>query len=435
MIDRDLVIARTDLVSLVADDGHRLKAKGREFVIVCPFHEDSSPSCSIVPHKRMWHCFGCGLGGTAIDWVMHSHGLSAGDALRLLAQRAGIAVDGVVNQGVKQGGGPTQEELERRARKAAEEAAEEDAKSMTLARKIWEAAKSEKAGTGPVFADGSGPNHERARAYFAKRGVPLHRLPGGTLPLSLRYDGDCRRGKQDGDAIDIGEKVPAVVCCVALGKVIQGVQRIYLDVGGEDRKLSGGPAKLGAGVLGGGGAVRLVTRPMGKAAIERGVLVVTEGIETGLAVAAMLHEPGDAAGACKAGVWACVSAGGMERVVLGPEIVDPEHGGWCKRVIIAADWDELKPRRKRVRNEVTGEMEWQVTGAVRRGTEAAWALARRLTQEHPHLVVQVAIPEAAVATEVVELRSAAGGDCRLMVGLIGWMWWPMRMRWMVGMLV
>ncbi|MEI7766461.1 MAG: DNA primase [Phycisphaerae bacterium] len=67
-----------------------LHKKGREYVGVCPFHEDHRPSMTVVPHKQIFHCFVCGAGGDVFQFVMRYHKMTAGEALRHLAQKRGI---------------------------------------------------------------------------------------------------------------------------------------------------------------------------------------------------------------------------------------------------------------------------------------------------------------------------------------------------------
>ncbi|MCA9284240.1 MAG: DNA primase [Phycisphaerales bacterium] len=69
-----------------------LKRQGREHVGLCPFHDDRSPSMHVVTHKgtSFYKCFACGTGGNAIDFVMGYHHMEFGEALRHLAERAGI---------------------------------------------------------------------------------------------------------------------------------------------------------------------------------------------------------------------------------------------------------------------------------------------------------------------------------------------------------
>ncbi len=87
--DRQRVLDETDIVHLV---GERLalKARGREYVCICPFHDDHKPSMCVVPHKQIYHCFSCGAGGNAFDFVMNYHKMTFRESLELLAQRAGI---------------------------------------------------------------------------------------------------------------------------------------------------------------------------------------------------------------------------------------------------------------------------------------------------------------------------------------------------------
>ena len=87
--DRRRVVDATDIVRLIGDH-LTLKPKGREYVCLCPFHNDHSPSMYVVPAKQIYHCFVCGASGGAIDFVMKMHGMGYGEALRYLADRAGI---------------------------------------------------------------------------------------------------------------------------------------------------------------------------------------------------------------------------------------------------------------------------------------------------------------------------------------------------------
>jgi DNA primase catalytic core len=83
------VIEATDIVRVIGESV-QLKPKGREFVCLCPFHDDNNPSCYVVPGKQMFHCFVCGAGGDALTFVKRYHGLSFPDALKMLADLAGI---------------------------------------------------------------------------------------------------------------------------------------------------------------------------------------------------------------------------------------------------------------------------------------------------------------------------------------------------------
>ncbi|MFN7020888.1 MAG: DNA primase [Phycisphaerales bacterium] len=87
--DKRRVLHATDIVRLVGEHV-ALKKKGREYVGLCPFHDDHTPSMGVVPHKQIYHCFACGAGGDAISFVMNFHKISFREALELLAERAGV---------------------------------------------------------------------------------------------------------------------------------------------------------------------------------------------------------------------------------------------------------------------------------------------------------------------------------------------------------
>jgi len=74
---------------LVESSGIALKKTGKDFTGKCPFHEDDTASLVVTPAKNLWHCFGCGIGGGPIDWVMRKNGVSFRHAVELL--RDGIS--------------------------------------------------------------------------------------------------------------------------------------------------------------------------------------------------------------------------------------------------------------------------------------------------------------------------------------------------------
>ena len=87
--DKERVRQQTDFVSLVSETV-MLKRRGSEFWGCCPFHHDKSPSFKVNPSTGLWHCFGCGEGGDVFNYVMRREGLEFPDAIRYLADRAGI---------------------------------------------------------------------------------------------------------------------------------------------------------------------------------------------------------------------------------------------------------------------------------------------------------------------------------------------------------
>ncbi len=85
------VIAATDIVALVGR-AVKLRKAGTNYVGLCPFHTERSPSFNVSPSRGTYHCFGCGAGGTAIRFVMEHDSLSFVEAVKRLADAAGIRI-------------------------------------------------------------------------------------------------------------------------------------------------------------------------------------------------------------------------------------------------------------------------------------------------------------------------------------------------------
>ena len=97
----DELIARADIVELI---GSRvpLKKAGKEFKACCPFHGEKTPSFHVVPDKQFYHCFGCGVHGTAITFLMDHDHLSFVEAVEDLAARVGLEVPREEQAGARQ---------------------------------------------------------------------------------------------------------------------------------------------------------------------------------------------------------------------------------------------------------------------------------------------------------------------------------------------
>ena len=87
----DEVKQKTDIVEVVSQY-LPLKKAGRNLVGLCPFHGEKRPSFFIYPEQQSWHCFGCNTGGDAFSFVMKKENIDFGEALRLLAQKAGVTI-------------------------------------------------------------------------------------------------------------------------------------------------------------------------------------------------------------------------------------------------------------------------------------------------------------------------------------------------------
>ncbi len=87
----DELRARTGLADVI-QRRVKLTRRGREHIGLCPFHKEKTPSFTVNEEKGFYHCFGCGAHGGAIDFVMHSEGLSFPETVERLAAAAGMAV-------------------------------------------------------------------------------------------------------------------------------------------------------------------------------------------------------------------------------------------------------------------------------------------------------------------------------------------------------
>ena len=80
-----------DIVDIVSDVV-LLKKAGKNLVGLCPFHSEKTPSFTVSPDKQIFHCFGCGVGGNVISFLMKQEGLSFPEVARHLAKRYGVSI-------------------------------------------------------------------------------------------------------------------------------------------------------------------------------------------------------------------------------------------------------------------------------------------------------------------------------------------------------
>src|SRR5947208_1956046 len=88
--DFDTVKERVDIVQLIGEHGVVLKKSGRGFTGLCPFHSEKTPSFHVNPDTRSYKCFGCSEGGDAFTFLEKIDGVTPAEALRVLAERAGV---------------------------------------------------------------------------------------------------------------------------------------------------------------------------------------------------------------------------------------------------------------------------------------------------------------------------------------------------------
>ena len=101
------ILARVDLLSLVSEHV-TLKRTGRRWVGLCPFHSEKTPSFTVSPERGLFKCFGCGKGGDLFSFVQYRENMSFGEAMRFMADRAGVTLH---SGGADHGSGPSRTDL------------------------------------------------------------------------------------------------------------------------------------------------------------------------------------------------------------------------------------------------------------------------------------------------------------------------------------
>ena len=86
------IIDRCDMVGLVSEYV-TLQKRGKNYFGLCPFHDDSSPSFSVSPSKKIAKCMSCGEGGNPINFLRKIKNISFEEAAILLAERVGVKVE------------------------------------------------------------------------------------------------------------------------------------------------------------------------------------------------------------------------------------------------------------------------------------------------------------------------------------------------------
>ncbi|OGX29382.1 MAG: DNA primase [Omnitrophica WOR_2 bacterium RIFCSPHIGHO2_01_FULL_52_10] len=87
------IIDRCDIVETISSY-IPLKRMGRSFKAACPFHHEKTPSFIVNPDKQIFHCFGCGVGGNVVNFVMKQERMEFPEAVRFLAQKVNVSIPG-----------------------------------------------------------------------------------------------------------------------------------------------------------------------------------------------------------------------------------------------------------------------------------------------------------------------------------------------------
>jgi DNA primase len=129
-----------------------LRRQGSRMVGLCPFHEERTPSFSVEPTEKLYHCFGCGVGGDVIKFVEEKEGVGFGEAVELLADRYGVELQ-------REQEDPREEERRRTRQRLGELLARTASFYESF---LWEAREAEKARS---YLEGRGLGEEVLRAF------------------------------------------------------------------------------------------------------------------------------------------------------------------------------------------------------------------------------------------------------------------------------
>ncbi|MEM9753681.1 MAG: DNA primase [Planctomycetota bacterium] len=185
--DRDKVLAASDIVEVVGEHV-QLRAKGREYVAVCCFHDDTKPSMYVSPQKQIFKCFACGAGGSVFDFVMKYHKLTFPEAMKYLAERAGIEL---TPWRPRKGGGEAKSE----GPSVRERQSDANAKAMVFYTALLQ----------------HGEHGAEARSYLERRGVSAAMIQA--FGLGVAPD------RWDGLATMVGHKAWDIAAFVSIGLI------------------------------------------------------------------------------------------------------------------------------------------------------------------------------------------------------------------------
>ena len=186
------VRSKNDIVDVVSQYV-RLTKKGNSYFGLCPFHNEKTPSFSVTPGKQMYYCFGCGAGGNVFNFIMEYENYTFGEALKHLADRAGVELPKI--------------EYSRDVRQKAQEKAELLEINKQAAQYFYYQLRTEKGQTGLDYLKNRGLSEETMRkfglGYSDRAGGGLYRYlkakgyPDDRLRESGLFNVDERHGMYD----------------------------------------------------------------------------------------------------------------------------------------------------------------------------------------------------------------------------------------------
>ena len=177
-----------------------LRRQGARYVGLCPFHDERTPSFSVEPQEKLYHCFGCGVGGDVIKFVEEKDGLGFAEAVELLADRYGVELEREQED--------PRAEAKRQRRRRLEELL--DRAAAFYSSYLWE---SEEAGKARDYLAGRGLGEEVLRGFgvgYAPSAWDKLLVRGQRAGFSveeLRNVGLVQRGRSGGDYDRFRERI------------------------------------------------------------------------------------------------------------------------------------------------------------------------------------------------------------------------------------
>ena len=193
------VKAAADIVEVVSAHTD-LRRQGARYTGLCPFHEERTPSFSVEPTEKLYHCFGCGVGGDVIKFVEEKEGLGFAEAVEVLADRYGVELEREQED--------PRAEAKRQRRRRLEQLLERSA--AFYSNYLWE---SEEAGKARDYLAQRGLREEVLRAFgvgyapSAWDKILVRGQQAGFSVEELRAVGLAQRGRSGGDYDRFRERI------------------------------------------------------------------------------------------------------------------------------------------------------------------------------------------------------------------------------------